>query len=191
MKRVVVIASENTERQAIPHLVAYLRNESILVHEVRILPRNGRLDLRAAEKLIEGAWYENFDLPIDEFVILLDVDRKKLDEVLAPFERQLPDRLRDIPAAVVCAFAQWHLEAWYFADSRNLRSHLGRDLGRVDTSKPDEIRNPKRHLMHLIHDPLYTSRVAERIAGALDPEMIANRSPSFKNFLNSIRNGKD
>lgn len=145
MKRVVVIASGNTERQAIPHLVAHLRNESIFVHEVRIPPRNGRLDIRTAEKLIKGAWYENFDLPIGKFVILLDVDGKSPDEVLAPFERQLPDRLRDIPAPVVYAFAQWHLEAWYFADSQNLRNHLGRDLGKIDTSKPDDIQNPKRH----------------------------------------------
>ena len=52
MKRVIVVASGNTERHAIPRLVAHVANDSILVHEVRIPPRNGSLDIRTAEKLI-------------------------------------------------------------------------------------------------------------------------------------------
>ena len=152
MKRVIVVASGNTERQAIPRLVAHVVNDSILVHEVRIPPRNGSLDIRTAEKLIKSAWYENFDIRPEKFVVLLDVDGKNPDEVMAPFKRHLSDRLRDIPASVIYAFAQWHLEAWYFGDSENLRRYLGRNLGRINLSKSDEIENPKLHLKHLIDD---------------------------------------
>ena len=69
------------------------------------------------------------------------------DEVLAPFKENLPGRLGgEIRATVLYAYAQWHLEAWYFADVANLRSYLGQAPGDVDTSKPDEIQNPKLHL---------------------------------------------
>ena len=117
------------------------------------------------------------------------MDGKNSGEVVAPFERHLPDRLRDIPASIIYTFAQWHLEAWYFGDSGNLRKYLGRNLGRINSSKPDEIQNPKLHLTHLIDDGLYTSRISEEIAGALDARIIAERNPSFKNFLNAIMNG--
>ena len=120
---------------------------------------------------------------------MLDVDGKNPDEVMAPFKRHLSDRLRDIPASVIYAFAQWHLEAWYFGDSENLRRYLGRNLSRINLSKPDEIENPKLHLKHLIDDRLYTSRTSEEIAEALDARIIAERSPSFRNFLNAIMNG--
>lgn len=55
MKRVVVIASGNTERHAIPHLVAHLANDSIQAQKIRVPPRNGPLTIRTAEKLIKGA----------------------------------------------------------------------------------------------------------------------------------------
>ena len=122
-------------------------------------------------------------------VVLLDVDGKLPDDVLEPFG-ELPERLNGkIEAAVRCAYAQWHLEAWYFADAANLRGYLGRTLGKVDASKPDEIRNPKLHLKHLLGNQVYTARVSEEIASRLDAPAIAERSPSFKGFVDAVMNG--
>lgn len=47
-------------------------------------------------------------------------------------------------SSIQYAYAQWHLEAWYFGDAEGLRRYLGgKALGNVDTSQPDEIHNPK------------------------------------------------
>ena len=111
------------------------------------------------------------------------------DEVLAPY-RGLPGRLGgEIGATVRFAYAQWYLEAWYFADAANLRDWLGGALGQVDTSKPDEIQNPKLHLKHLLGNRVYTARVSEEIASRLNALTIAARSPGFQGFLDAVMNG--
>ena len=188
-KRVIILASGETERRALPHLLAHLRDRGVSVEEVRI-PRHGVLSVQTAERLIKAAWYERLGVcSPDKFVILLDVDGKLPDKVLEPF-RALPERLRDeIGAAIRCAYAQWHLEAWYFADAANLEGYLDRSLGKVDTSKPDEIQNPKLHLKHLLDGRVYTSRVSEEIASRIDAPTIAERSPSFKGFVDTVMNG--
>ena len=190
VKNVIVLASGGTERRALLHLLAHLRNRSVSVEEVRIPPRKRALSVKMAEKLIKDVWYEPRGTSLDKFVILLDVDGKRPDDVLKPF-RALPERLGgQIGAAIRCAYAQWHLEAWYFADAANLRGYLGgRALGKVDTSKPDEIHNPKLHLKHLLGDQVYTARVSEEIASRLDPSAITERSPSFKGFVDAVTNG--
>ena len=70
----------------------------------------------------------------------------------------------------------------------HLRSYLKRDLGRVDDSRPDEIEDPKLRLKNIL-DQVYTARVSEEIARALDAENIARRSPSFRGFLEAVLNG--
>ena len=87
------------------------------------------------------------------------------------------------------AYAQQHLEAWYFGDTANLRAYLGHAPGNVDTSKPDEIENPKNHLKNVLDDRVYTARISEEIAMSLDPKTIAGRSPSFRGFLEAVKNG--
>ena len=188
-KNIIVLASGETERRALPHLLSHLRVRGTFVVEVLIPPRNGTLSVRTAERLVKAAWYKRLNASPDKFVILLDVDGKPPDRVLESF-RALPERLGDeIGAAILYAYAQWHLEAWYFADAANLRSCLGgRALGKVDTSKPDGIHNPKLHLEHLL-DEVYTARVSEEIARRLDGPTIAERSPSFKGFLDAVMNG--
>lgn len=188
-KRVVVIASGETERQAVPHLAQHLRVRSITVDEARIPPRNRALDAPMAEKLIKAAWYENLDAPPDKFVLLIDLDGADPEASLEPFRSRLSELKAGIRADVICAYAQEHLEAWYFANAEKLREYLGRALGEVDTSKPDEIRNPKLHLKHLLGERVYTARVSEEIAKALDAGRIAGRSPSFKNFVEAVENG--
>ena len=190
VKNVIVLASGETERRALPHLLAHLRNQGVSVEEVRIPPRNGTLRVQMAAKLIKAAWHERLGVCVspDKFVVLLDVDGKLSDLVLEPF-RTLSERLGvEIGAAVRCAYAQWHLEAWYFADAANLRGHLDRALGEVDASKPDEIQNPKLHLKHLLGG-VYPARVSEEIASRLDAPTIAERSPSFKGFVDAVTNG--
>ena len=142
-----------------------------------------------AERLIKSAWYESLTPP-NKFVVLVDLDSAAADEVLAPFREDLPGRLgSQIGATVQYAYAQRHLEAWYFADAANLRTWIGGSLGSVDTSKPDEIQNPKLYLRHLLGDRVYTARVSEEIARTLDARTVAQRSPSFEGFLEAVMNG--
>ena len=157
--------------------------------EVRIPSGNKALGIHMAESLIKAAWYGRLASPPDKFVVLLDVDSAKPEDVLGPFREQLPRRLEGIGASIQFAFAQWHLEAWYFADAENLRKHLGRNLGRPDVTRPDEMQNPKLHLEHLLRPRTYTARISEDIARRLDPPTIVERSPSFKGFLDAVVNG--
>lgn len=147
------------------------------------------LDVEMAEKLIKAAWYENLEAPPDKFVVVMDVDRGNPADVLRPMRTQLPERVHDVEADVLYAYAQAHLEAWYFADADNLRQYLGRAPGQVDTSKPDEIDNPKLQLRHLLGERVYTARVSAEIAGTLDATTIALRSPSFRIFVEAVMNG--
>src|SRR6266487_6163786 len=134
-KHVVIIVSGETERRSIPHLIAHLQEEDVFVDEVRYPSRNRSLNVEMAESLLKAAWFASVSRP-DKFVILVDTDGKTCDDVLRPFRERLRARIRDIPVALQFAFAQWHLEAWFFADISNLREYLGRDLGSVDASKP-------------------------------------------------------
>ena len=189
VKHVIIIASGETERRALSHLVRQLGDRAINVGDVRVPPRNKALTVQMAEKLIKAAWYGNLSAPPDKFVLVMDVDGADPERVLKPIRSQLPQRVDEIEADVVYAYAQEHLEAWYFADAENLGDYLGRKPGQVDTSKPDEIRNPKLHLKHVLGERSYTARVSEEIARKLDAHTIAGRSPSFKKFVDAIMNG--
>ena len=189
-KRIVVIASGETERRALPRLLSHLEDEGVSIVDVLIPRRNRALDVRMAERLLKSAWYESTADRPDKFVVLLDTDGKAPDEVLAPFREGIPGRLGDdIEADILYAYAQWHLEAWYFGDAANLRGFLGGSLGSVDTSKPDEIPNPKLHLRNVLGDRVYTARVSEEIAERMNAATIAQRSPSFSGFLEVVANG--
>lgn len=188
-KVVVVLASGETERRALPHLLAHLQAEGIASIEVRIPPRSKALNVDMAERLLKASWFERSAAPPDKFVVLVDTDGKMQEDVLRPFRDQLPSRVGKIPAQLQFACAQWHLEAWYFADSTGLREHLNRDLGNVDASKPDEIQNPKLHLKNLLGERAYTAVISEEIARELKAETIGQRSPSFQGLLEAVRNG--
>lgn len=189
-KRVVVIASGETERRAIPHLVRHLRDGGVEVTSVVIPANNRALNVDMAEKLVKSAWF-SAPLRPNKFVILVDTDGKEPDAVLQPFRENLPRRLPTglPPDAVLYAFAQWHLEAWHFADADNLRGYLGRSPGDVDTSAPDAIQNPKHHLRSLLSGRLYTARISEEIAKRLNPRDISRHSLSFRAFAAAVENG--
>ena len=188
-RNVIVLASGETERRSLPHLVAHLQKHGTVVGEVRTAP-NGALNRRVAEKLIKAAWYENIHSPPQKIVLLVDVDGKSPGEVVDSLREHLNSVLpRDVRMRLLYAYAQWHLEAWYFADAANLQGYLKRHLGSVDTSNPDEIQNPKLHLKQLLDPHVYTARVAEQIARALDAETISHTSPSFKGFVQALLNG--
>ncbi len=189
-KRVTVIASGETERRSLPHLLSHLGDDGIFVDGIRIPPGYRKLNVSTVESLIKSAWYENVEAPADKFVVLVDTDGKTPEDALDLLEAELPGRLGgEIAARVKYAYAQWHLEAWYFADAMNLRAYLGQAPGHVDTSKPDEIQNPKEHLKNLLGVQTYTARVSEDIAKTLDARTIAQRSPSFKGFIEAVMNG--
>jgi hypothetical protein len=62
-KQVVVIASGETERRALPHLVRHLEADGVTLVDVRIPPGNKALNVEMAEKLVKSAWYEMIDVP--------------------------------------------------------------------------------------------------------------------------------
>jgi Domain of unknown function (DUF4276) len=191
--RVVVIASGETERRSLPHLLAHLGAEGISLVEVRRPNGNRNLDVEMAEKLIKASWYA---LPEsarpDKFVVLVDADGKDPDQILRPFRDNLAGRLGSkITASLQFAVAQWHLEAWYFADVKGIREYLGgRDPGNIDPSQPDNIQNPKLHLQNLLADRVYTAVISEEIARTLNVQTISNHSPSFREFVGAVRNGR-
>ena len=188
-RSVVVIASGRTESRSLPHLVSHLRMQGTTVYDVRIPPNHKALKPMMSTRLIRSVWEENIDYPPQKIVLLVDVDGKVsgnvVEEHRSEHTKRLPDEIR---SRLQYAYAQWHLEAWYFADAENLQTYLQRDLGNVDTSKPDEIQNPKLHLKHLL-PRTYTARVSEEIARTLNPRTIEGRSPSFKGFVEAVLNG--
>lgn len=142
--RVVVIASGETERRALPRLMSRLRERGAHLVDVRIPPGHRALDAAMAEKLVKAAWFGSAPPPPDKFVVLIDTDRSDPEERLRALRDPLSRRLDGVGAPVLYAYAQRHLESWYFADTENLRQFLGgRALGKIDASRPDELDNPK------------------------------------------------
>lgn len=188
-KRVVVVASGVTERTALPSLTRHLASEGIEVDEVLFPRGHGPIDVANTAKLIRSVWFGRVEQERpDKFVVLVDTDREQPEAALEPLSG-LRGHLGDIRANIRFAYAQPHLEAWFFADAKGLRKYLGRALGAVDSSKPDTIENPKLRLKHLLDSKLYTSLVSQEIAAVLDVATIEERSPSFRGFVAAVRNG--
>jgi hypothetical protein len=172
-KRVVVIASGDTERRALLHLSRDLREQGIDVSDIRSLPQlGGQVRGERLIGTIKSAWYDlsGRGQPPHKFVVLIDADGKTPDDVVAPI-RAACAHLKDIPVACVVTTAKWHLEAWFFGDEQELRAYLGRDLGSVDPSDPDQILDPKRHLKNLLKG-IYSRDIAEQIARKVRPSII-------------------
>lgn len=190
-KHVVVLASGETERRALPHLVRHLAEQGVVVDSIRIPPRHRALNAGAAHQLIKAVWYENPNARPQKFVVLVDTDGKEPRKVSKSIEAKLPDRVRNkaAEADILVAYAQQHLEAWYFGDERGLRAYIGGALGNVDASQPDQIQKPKDHLKNLLAPRVYTASVSEEIAKRLSAVTISERSPSFGYFIDKLLNG--
>ena len=194
-KAVVVIASGATEQKVLPVLLRKLQQPSFFLCEVLVPRGNRQLVPATIIGLIQRAYYGSLyhrEEPNKKIIVLLDTDTKHPQQIIPPVQTQvLKDRrIKKIVqfVTILFAYAQQHLEAWFFADDENLRNYLGRPLGRIPISNPDQINNPKLHLIHLLQRP-YTSFVAEKIAQRLDPATIARRSPSFAGFCSQLQNG--
>jgi hypothetical protein len=191
-KRVIIIASGETERRALPHLLRHLSADGISIDPpIRTPPRFGKITGDSAFRLIISAWHERkWSAPPDKFIVLTDADGKDPQVVLGTLEQELArTSIQELPVPVLLAAAKWHLEAWFFADAGALRKYLGgKSLGAVDPSKPDEIQNPKLCLRHLLSEP-YSSRISEEIAQGVSPLEVRTRSPSFARFEQAVRNG--
>lgn len=184
--RVLIVASGETERRALPRLLVHLP----LSVDVRIPPR-GDLTVQQAVRILRAAWWEGYGRgePPDKAVVLVDADARDPTEKEADFD-PLHSQLRELDIPIRVTAAKWHLEAWFFADLVGLRQWLGgKSPGRV-ASPPDEIESPKHRLRNLLSEP-YTSRLAEDIASALSPATIRDRSPSFAKFEVAVKNGAD
>jgi hypothetical protein len=186
---VVVVASGDTERRSLPHLLRHLSGDELRAPvDVRISP-HGLLTVNIAERIIRATWWERHGrgTPPDKVVVLVDADAQPPEEKLVEFD-ELHRRCADLPLTVKAAVAKWHLEAWFFADAESLRVSLdGRSLGTI-SSDPDAIPFPKQRLRNLLNVP-YTSRMAEHIASTLSPDAVRQRSPSFARFEAAVRNG--
>ena len=95
-KRVIIVASGETERRALPHLARHLRQRDVDVQEVHVPPRNKALTAEMAAKLIKSAWYGNPSTPPDKFVLVLDLDGADPDRSLEPFRSRLPGPAEEI-----------------------------------------------------------------------------------------------
>jgi hypothetical protein len=181
--RVIVVASGETERLALPHLLEHLP----CAIEIRIPPR-GDLTIPRVDQILRAAYWEarGRGEPPDKAVVLVDADAKDPDATVEEFA-PLHSRVGDIPLPIRVVAAKWHLEAWFFADARGLRAWLGKSLGRIRSS-PDEMELPKHRLRNLLSEP-YTARTAESIAASLSPDAIRQRSPSFAKFEDAVKNG--
>ena len=186
-KYVVILASGETERRALPNLLRHLRHEGVSV-EIRKPPRHGAISSDVAIK-IANACYWGAPRP-QKLVVLLDADGRDPKERLEPLQRGIGRSLDDLNLKVSYAYAQRHLEAWFFADEPGLRGYLGKNLGNVDASQPDRIDNPKLHLKNLLAGRLYTAAIAEMISRNLDVTTITAKSASFAHFLDVVRNGR-
>lgn len=188
-KRVVIIASGETERMALPHLLRHLEAEGVTILEpIRTPPRDRPITSDMATSLVLAAWYSMDPRP-DKFVVLIDADGKDPQAVATMLEERLRGtKCQSIPVPIKVIAAKWHLEAWFWADPFGLRDYLGRDLGSVDTSDPDAIPSPKHCLKQLLDD-LYTARVAGEIAQKISASEISKRSRSFALFEQAVRNG--
>ena len=190
-KRVLIIASGPTELNAIPKLLSILDSEDILL-DVRIPPGHQQLRPSVVCPIIYAAQFDSEGGPPDKCVVLLDTDGKNPEDVIDSMRLGLQrTRVLQTARSVKYAYAQWHLEAWYFADAANLRSYLERDIGNVDPNLPDQIQNPKLHLQQLLGSVMYTAQVSGEIAGRLDVRTITQRSPSFRFFIEAVTNGVD
>lgn len=187
-KRVVVVAAGDTERLALPRLLAG--------HGARLdirKTRHGTVTIDDATRIITAAYWEGVgrDEPPDKAIVLVDADGKPPEAVLRALRDEVPRRLKKVPIPVLFTHAQWHLEAWFFGDARGLAAYLRRDVGGVEASRPDEIQQPKAHLKNLLGENIvYTARMAAEIAAAVDPKEVRKRSPSFAALVAGVRNGR-
>ena len=193
-KRVVIIASGDTERRALPHLCRDLYATGIEILEpVRTIVLRTRTSTRFADRLrstIKSAWHDHNGKsePPSKFVILVDADGRPKEAAIAS-AREACRHLHDIPVPCLVTAAKWHLEAWFFADEQKLREFLGRDLGNISPQFPDEILNPKLHLKNLLSGRRYTREIADRIASVVRPSVMQTHSQSFFDFVQAVRNG--
>ena len=123
-KRVIVIASGSTEQVVLRHLTAQSTADGIDV-EVRFPSRHRRLRFETVSQLINAALYDSVKGPPDKFVVPVDTDGKTPEEAMDPIKNGLErSSFRELRQRIHYAYAQWHLEAWFFADGVNLRITL-------------------------------------------------------------------
>jgi hypothetical protein len=186
---IVVIASGETGRAALPVLVEHLGAEGItLSGSVRTPPRHRQLHADEVAWLVKAAHFSSNPRP-DGFVVLIDADPRDPIAVASALQSELVPLCSGLAVPMLVTAAKWHLEAWFFADAPGLRAFVGRDLGAVDASKPDDIDNPKLHLKNLL-GRTYTARVAGDIARALSVSGV-RASPSYRRFEAALRNGAE
>jgi hypothetical protein len=186
-KRVVVVASGATESESLGLLLRHHQGVEVVV---RTPPATRPLTPEMAGRIVHSVWWSTHPpaASASKFVVLLDADGADPEAVVGAFREDLRPRLAGVVAPCLVSAVTWHLETWFFADAQGLRTFLGRDLGAVDPSAPDEIERPKLHLRNLLAPRIYTSKVAREIAHRLGPDGL-RRSPSFRAFENSVLNG--
>ena len=190
---VLIVASGNTEFEALPPLLRDSLNDIGRRVDVRFPPNHRRLDAPMAARLVKAGYWSLYPRP-PKAVVLVDCDSVAPLEVAAQMRERVAPLLTDLTTRglqVLVAVAKWHLEAWFFGDPDRLRATLGRDLGQIVLADPDSIDNPKQHLINLLGttDRIYSARVAADIARSVEPSVVAVASSSFAEFEMAVRNG--
>ncbi len=108
-KRVLVIASGQTELNALPRLLAHLSEEGITI-DVRIPDRHRKIAPNVVAPIIYSALHDSENGPPDKYVVLVDTDGRTAAETLRPVQEGLQrTSVSRYVENLQYAYAQWHL----------------------------------------------------------------------------------
>ena len=142
---------------------------------------------------LEEFRYVKQGTPVDRALVIRDADMREPQVLLREMESKIAHRTYEFfPVRFIVIVRE--LEAWLLADSEAIatvtRGYSGRVVPVVNEFIED-IADPKARLQRMLSDAkvAYTREVARKIAAAANVEYIAYRCPSFRGFVQAVRNG--
>jgi len=121
---------------------------------------------------------------VDKAMVVRDADAKDPNEVLQRMAAKIVGRTYPFPVKFVAIVRE--LETWLLADREALSAVTGRMVPEID--EPLEgILDPKARLQRMLSGIPYTQEIARKIAVAANLERIEYRCPSFRSFLQLVR----
>jgi hypothetical protein len=165
-------------------------------HDVEIVSRvcNPRGSLmKRFPGFLEEFRYVKQGTSVDRALVVRDADRREPHALRREMEAKIAHRIYAFSPVRFIVIVR-ELEAWLLADSEAIatvtRGYSGRGVPVVNESIED-IADPKARLQRMLSDAkvAYTKEVARKIAAAANVEYIAYRCPSFRSFVQAVRNG--
>ena len=187
----LILASGLKEWYALPVLCRHFCEDA----GVRVVfPDHSAALIHQVAPLLQLHWRPDVDPPC---VILVDTHRLSPSQAMEPVQQKVDAMVQrgDLsPAArnsIRWAYAQPHLEAWFFADPSGLARYIGCD--EADLGVPGTIRDPQGVLRGLMTQHMpgrrrnYGASRAKDIADGLDARVVLANSPSFKTLIDAIQ----